>query len=268
MERTETESMSRVSSVARPTSGPGEFVVVEDKHQLLCNAIKSGDFDCVQSLLADGIDVEKTCKRGKTPLFHAIENSDETIVHKLLDPTVGADVNMRNIRGETALHLAAALGLHDMVRCLAHHDADLEARDKRIETPLLKAVQNDRLLVLQILYDSDVDMQSRNIDEWSALHFALRLSTPTMSRRLLDFEPGLRDAVDVASKTALHHCAEMELQDQMKALLEHEHHLDVSAPDSVQRTPLYIIASKLECTEGHLRDAIARDEIDRMGLTS
>ena len=236
-----TDSLRR-RSTNRPSN---DFVIVEDKHETLISAIRSEDSDLVQSLLNDEeVKIEQLCRQGKTPLMHAVEVSDETIVHKLLDPAVGADVSMANKRGLTALHLAASLGLHDMVRCLLHHDAEIEAKDKRGETAIMKAVQNDQGTIVQILSDAGADLDTKNVDEWSLLHYSIRLSKTNMINQLLDIHPELKDSVDQAGKTALHHCADLELVDQAAALLAHDNHVDVNAMDSVSRSPLYFAASK------------------------
>jgi ankyrin repeat protein len=52
---------------------------------------------------------------------------------------VGADVRATNRDGDTALHLASALGLNSVVQLLADKGADLEARNKRGQTPLAMA---------------------------------------------------------------------------------------------------------------------------------
>ncbi len=224
-----TDSLRR-RSTNRP---PNDFVLVEDKHESLINAIRSEDSDAVQSLLNEGeVNIEQLCRQGKTPLMHAVEISDETIVHKLLDPAIGADVSTANKRGLTALHLASSLGLHDMVRCLLHHDAEIEAKDKRGETAVMKAVQNDQGTIVQILSDAGADLDTKNADEWSLLHYSIRLSKPNTINQLLDIHPDLKDSVDQAGKTALHHCADLELVDQAAALLAHKNHVDVNAMDS------------------------------------
>ena len=218
--------------------------IIEDKHELLINAIRTGDSESVQSLLDEGeVNVEQVCKRKmQTPLMHAVEMSDETIVHKLLSS--GADVGAANKRGLTALHVAASLGLHDMVRCLIHHDANIDARDNSGETVLMKAAQYNQGTVVQILFDAGADMGTKNNDEYSLLHYSIRLPGTTLTNLLLDLAPDLKDSVDKAGKTALHHCADYEWVDQAAALLSHRNHVDVSAVDSIDRSPLYLAASK------------------------
>ena len=235
------ESLRRPSTTRAPT----DILIIEDKPTQLISAIHAHDSDTVQSLLSDEeVDVEQLCPDGKTPLMHAVEIADETIVHKLLDRAVGADVNTTNKKGLTALHFAASAGSYDMVRCLLHHDADIEARDKRGETPLMKAVQNDQSIIVQILSDAGADLDTKNADEYSLLHYSIRLSRTDISKQLLDIHPELKDCVDKAGKTALHYCADLERVEQATALLTHSNHADVNAIDSFSRSPLYFAASK------------------------
>lgn len=213
------DSIARTSTaVSRYTP---DYDLVEDKYEILIDAIKSGDPDQIQAVLAEeDINIERISRDDKTPLMHAVERGDESTVHKLLDPKLGADVNTANKRGMTALHLAATRGLHEMLRCLLHHDADIDVRDRRKETPLMTAVKVGQPDVVQILSDRGADMLAMDVDEWSLLHHAIHLEDTTTSTVLLDLEPRLAEAVDNAGKTALHYVAELGYLAQTEALLE------------------------------------------------
>ncbi|WPH00121.1 Hypothetical protein R9X50_00294400 [Acrodontium crateriforme] len=240
---TKSDSLRRVSTgIARQIP---EYDIVENKHELLIDAIQAGDADQVHALLASkDFHIDRPCKHGKTALMYAVEKGDENTVNKLLDPDVGADINTTNKRGFTALHLAAGLGRPEMVRCLLQHDADLHAKDPRGETPIVKAIKEDQTTIIQILFDEGADMNTKNADEWSLLHHAVHRPTISTTQMILDIAPELRDAVDQAGKTALHYCAEIEVLDHANVLLSHKHRADVNAVDSCSRTPLYFAASK------------------------
>ncbi|KAK4560642.1 hypothetical protein LTR86_005220 [Recurvomyces mirabilis] len=241
------ESLRRASTLAsRP---PTDFEVI-GRHDMLVAAIKGGDTEVIQNPMTfHDLSVDKVMGRGegKTLLIHAVESSDETTLHRLLDQTVGADVDARNRRGRTALHFAAAQGRREIVRCLLAHDADIDAKDNDGETPLIKAVQSGHRDVIQDLCDHGANMLTRNLvrlDEWNALIHAVQLPTTKVATLLLDLAPELKDSVDQSGKTALHHCAEAEKLEHAKALLEHRQHLDVNAVDAASRSPLYFAASK------------------------
>ncbi|KAK3667189.1 hypothetical protein LTR22_002054 [Elasticomyces elasticus] len=233
------------TSAARPPAEP-----IKDRHEALVTAIKSGEGDQIQTQTAfQDLNLEKVLGRGegKTLLMQAVECSDESIVHKLLDPAVGAMVDTRNRRGRTALHLAAAQGRHDLVRCLLHHDADIEARDNDAETPIVAAVKGGHRDVVQDLLDRGANATTKNLvrlNEFGLLHHATFLPSTRMIDLLLDLVPDLADSVDQAGRTPLHLCAEAEMVEHAKALLEHKHHADVDALDAASRTPLYFAASK------------------------
>ena len=54
----------------------------------------------------------------------------------------GADVNVRNHKGQSALHCAAKAGFGDIVALLLAHGADVNARDGQGETPLATALRS------------------------------------------------------------------------------------------------------------------------------
>ena len=61
-------------------------------------------------------------------------------VRELIDR--GADVNVRNHRGQTALHCAAKAGFIDIATLLLDHGADIDAQDDNGETPLATALRS------------------------------------------------------------------------------------------------------------------------------
>jgi ankyrin repeat protein len=52
---------------------------------------------------------------------------------------LGSDINAANAEGETALHGAAATRMDSIVRFLIAHGAQINARTKKRETPLIYA---------------------------------------------------------------------------------------------------------------------------------
>ena len=61
-------------------------------------------------------------------------------VRELIDQ--GADVNVRNHKGQTALHCAAKAGFIDIATLLLDHGADIDAQDDNGETPLATALRS------------------------------------------------------------------------------------------------------------------------------
>ncbi|KAK5692735.1 E3 ubiquitin-protein ligase mib2 [Elasticomyces elasticus] len=163
------EMLVEGSASGRPSTSTPRTLPVEpakDRHEAFALAIKSSDGDQLHSQTAfQDLNLEKVLGRGegKTLLMHAVEYSDESVVEKLLDPAVGATVDMRDRKGQTSLHLAAALGRHNMVRCLLHHDADIEAKDNDGETPIVKAVKGGHRDIVQDLLDRGANATTKNL---------------------------------------------------------------------------------------------------------
>ncbi len=103
--------------------------------------LQPAEVECLREQLLDnlleaGVNPNNYDKDGNTPLMafvthaHAAEDDDTTtrILSRLFD--AGADVNRRNRRGETALHLAVKLGSRAATKFLLSHGANIHARAK------------------------------------------------------------------------------------------------------------------------------------------
>ena len=55
---------------------------------------------------------------------------------------LGGDVNARTASGQTALHIAVAMGEESIVRFLAEHGAQIDAKDRQGRTALNVATDN------------------------------------------------------------------------------------------------------------------------------
>ena len=106
-------------------------------HEAFLAAARSGDVAQVQSLLADG-----------------------------------ADVNTSDAAGNTALHYAAAFGFSDIARTLVAAGADLDARGRIDNTPLHLAAQEGHTDVASLLIDSGADVDAKNEFGGTAVAFA------------------------------------------------------------------------------------------------
>ena len=80
----------------------------------------------------------------------------------------GADVNVRNHKGQSALHCAAKAGFVDIVALLLEHGCEVDARDRRGETPLAAALRSTvkdkaRLLdVVRLIVNAGADSDIRD----------------------------------------------------------------------------------------------------------
>jgi ankyrin repeat protein len=82
----------------------------------------------------------------------AVDNSDNKLLTFLLDK--GANVNLVDEKNTSALQVAAAIGVPQMVRLLISHGADLTHKDIKGRTPTDWAQEAKQSTVIPILNDA------------------------------------------------------------------------------------------------------------------
>jgi len=128
-----------------------------------------------ESLLAYGADPNMQDKYGDTPL------------HKVLSVKIGEDVafmidyanvNIKNSRGQTPLHLAVETGLPSAVEKLLLRGADVNARDNEGNTPLHYAARACRIEEAELLLLHGAEVDARNNEGLTPAMVALRSCRP------------------------------------------------------------------------------------------
>ncbi|KAK9717405.1 Zinc-finger associated domain (zf-AD) [Popillia japonica] len=156
------------------------------------------DKDSIQLLLRYRADVNATNRMGETPLFHTIEINDiqkmeilvnadanvniqdvngNTALHiatdkgysaliELLLLKANANVNIVNKWGETPLHKAVSAKSEDAVELLLKHQPDIYATNCRHETPLLLAVVKEHIpIIIHLLSEAILPNQNKRVIE-------------------------------------------------------------------------------------------------------
>jgi len=158
----------------------------------LVEAVRRGDVQEVERLLAAGADPNVKDLDGKTPLHYAAERCRADLAELLLKH--GADPNAKNVRGETPLHRAVRERCGAVVELLLRHGADPNARDADGETPLHKA---DRVELAELLLRHGADPNARDKEGWTPLHRAGRIE---LAELLLRYGADLNARTDAGVK--------------------------------------------------------------------
>ena len=123
----------------------------------LIDAVKAGDADAVESLLADGVSVRTAEVDGATALHWAAHHDHPEIAGLLLD--AGAEVDATNRYGVTPLALASLNGSTPMIARLLEAGADPNLPSPEGETPLMTAARTGNAGSIETLlaHGADVD---------------------------------------------------------------------------------------------------------------
>jgi len=124
-----------------------ETTEVNDKALFL--AAYNGRTEAVKGLLSQGADVNVKDAKGNTVLMAAAQGGHREVVDKLLSQ--GADVNAKNKRGSTALMYAAYNGRLKVVKVLLTYHADVKAKNKNQDTALKLAAVKGHKEVVELL---------------------------------------------------------------------------------------------------------------------
>ena len=129
-----------------------------------------------QYLINNGADVNLQDRRGWTALVRAAYNGFSEIVRELLG--AGADCNLGTNEGENALRYAAMRGHSDILRDLIAAGADLNAVNEDGSTALMKAVIWNHGSCVGILLLEGADDSVVDNDGHTAFSMAVGLNRP------------------------------------------------------------------------------------------
>ncbi|KAI5839443.1 ankyrin repeat-containing domain protein [Morchella snyderi] len=187
-----------------------------DNKSPLHSAAYGASVDAVSLLMDRGLTVDLRDKQEKTPLHRA--RGAEAIA-LLLER--GACTRSTDISGSSPLHSRLDSAYHydryntdwtcEMIRedaeLLIKGGADVNARNKRGETPLRLAARLGYAGLVSLLLESGADMGALDVNQMSALHHAAtskEVLGPHAISVLVEWGMSI-DAVDIKQRTPLHH---------------------------------------------------------------
>lgn len=170
---------------------------------------------------------------GYTKLHIAILHNIEPAINVLISFADSAQLDTRNFAGQTALHLAVLLGMSATVRKLIDAGADINVRDNRCNTPLHLAVLNGDLSCVQIIlaaiqaptYGNSeknliADLEKWNFDGESCFYVACRLRNIPIMRLLANAGANVNAPEGRSGYSPLHYAVETHANDVVEFLCE------------------------------------------------
>jgi len=157
----------------------------------LLDAIRAGDPDEVKALLAAGADANVRDGEGWTALMLVTVKGHLDVARELL--SAGADVHAKNQKGWTALRFAVSMDDAEALRLLLEVGADVNERDAEGDTALMQAAREKSTESLRLLLAHGADVNIRNRSSETALKIATRHGYQEIVRSLKEAGAGGAD---------------------------------------------------------------------------
>jgi len=138
----------------------------------LLDAIRAGDPEEVKALLAAGADANVRDGEGWTALMLVTVKGHLEVARALLN--AGADVHAKNQKGWAALRFAVSMDDAEALRLLLEAGADVNGQDAEGDTALMQAAREKSMESLKLLLAHGADVNVRNRSGETALKIAAR----------------------------------------------------------------------------------------------
>lgn len=195
------------------------------------------------------VDPSITNDDGQTALHIAASIGTAAMLKSLLWFSDRIDINARNNKQQTALHLTLSYATYveynynpnqwrwqsaERVRVLLEHGIDPTSQDGTGRTALYTAAEEGLSEVFAMILESCIDANLNEQDEsgWTMLHWAVQNHEEIMVERLIRRWPDCVNVADNYGRTALHiACSEGHLES-VQALLDGQSTIDINAVDN------------------------------------
>jgi len=137
----------------------------------------------VARLISRGARVDIVDEEGRSALFYAVRQCDETSIVKLL--SVDRDVDRIDSQAYSAFHVAAGKGCVAGVNALLLAGAEINGLTVAGNTPLLLSLRSGHTDIARILIDHHADVSIQNKKGDTAIHYAVALGSEELLVQLL-----------------------------------------------------------------------------------
>uniref|UniRef100_A0A8C0HH17 Ankyrin repeat domain-containing protein 7 n=1 Tax=Buteo japonicus TaxID=224669 RepID=A0A8C0HH17_9AVES len=141
-----------------------------DNRSPLMKAVQCQQEKCVAVLLQHGADPNLADADGNTALHLAVISPNISVAGLLLDHN--ANIDAQN-KGCTPLILAVSEHHEEVVEFLLKKGADVHARDQCERTPLMTAASGGELNLIKVLLQYGADVSHKDTNGWTAEDYAV-----------------------------------------------------------------------------------------------
>ncbi len=199
------------------TAGAALFYLCRPLDQLLLHAARGNNTKTVKLLVKLGADVNVKDNCGFTALMQAAMYSETESVQALTK--VRANLNHQDNDGQTALMWAAAKGRKDVVQILINARANINLQDNNGQTALMRATMPGETESVQALIKANADVNIKDNAGQTALMWAAMYGETESVQALIKARANLNHQ-DNDGKTALMWAAELGRKDVVQILID------------------------------------------------
>nr|XP_039273528.1 ankyrin repeat domain-containing protein 27-like [Styela clava] len=151
--------------------------------------IQNGDLDSVKQLLSMSANERKKREQNRCHPLCACEKCTEMKRRSATISSTLITVQTRNDKGQTALHIAAVSGHHELVDSLVDHGSELNATDYHGSTPLHCAALSGSQSVVFLLMHHGANPNARDNNSNTPLHLCCQRGHEACAKAFLYFDP-------------------------------------------------------------------------------
>ncbi|XP_015906122.2 alpha-latroinsectotoxin-Lt1a-like [Parasteatoda tepidariorum] len=199
----------------------------------------------MDDLLGQGSSISAQFELQKTPIHAAAAAGNECVLNRILakDPN---QIEVKDIDGNTPLHLAAENNKSNLVKLLLSKGADVNAKNKLHLTPLHIACRRQfQRTVSSLLESRDIDVNVADESGLTPLHVSVSngIYNSDVTKKLLRMPDININAQNDIGLTALHFATLQNLTENVELLIK-QTNININEGDKNKVTPLHYAAMK------------------------
>ncbi|XP_013418712.1 E3 ubiquitin-protein ligase MIB1-like isoform X2 [Lingula anatina] len=208
-------------------------------HTALQAASQNGHVEVIKTLMKYDLDMEIEDKDGDRAVHHAAFGDEPSVVDML--HRGGADLNARNKRRQTPLHIGVNKGHIGVVKMLLELGCHPSLQDSEGDSAIHDAISKKRDDMISLLLEYGADITLTNNNGFNALHHAALRGNPSAMRILLAKlpRPWIVDEKKDDGYTALH-LAALNNHVEVAELLVHQGKANLDIQNVNLQTPLHL----------------------------
>lgn len=197
-----------------------------DDRTPLMECFSKCNYFVIDFLIQNGADLEEKDIQGETALSLACISGQYDLAKLLIEK--GADVNTKNKFGKTPLIVACECGNSNITELLIDKGANLDIRDPKGQTPLIIAIEKKLNNIINLLIDGGANLDIQNPIGETALTIAIAEKMISVAVKLIESNANVNIA-DNTNKTPLMYASEIDLYEVAELLLKKGANIDIQA---------------------------------------